>query len=76
LHVDGATLCLGESGDLLWLKLTPRGVEILDRTELFDADQTWSLPVLSRGLLYICQNTPARGRRSPPTLYCYDLRAR
>ncbi|MEQ8764611.1 MAG: PQQ-binding-like beta-propeller repeat protein [Planctomycetota bacterium] len=76
LQVDGATLCLGEWGDLLWLKLSPKGLEVLARTKLFDADQTWSLPVISRGLLYICQNTPARVTRSAPRLYCYDMRSR
>ncbi len=75
LHVDGATLCLGEWGDLLWLELSPKGVKVLARTKLFDADQSWSLPILSRGLLYICQNTPARLTREPPRLYCYDLRS-
>jgi hypothetical protein len=31
--------------------------------------------VLSRGLLYICQNTPEHSGDAPPRLLCYDLRA-
>ena len=33
------------------------------------------LPVLSRGLLYVVQNTRDTLRGTPPRLLCYDLRA-
>ena len=76
LPVDGRCLCLGEYGDLLWLDLNPAGYRALSRTRLFTASQTWSPPVLSRGLLYICQNRPDPADGSPPRLICFDLRER
>ena len=76
LKVDGRFLALGEHGHLLWLALSPSGPKVLDRTRLFLARETWSPPVVSRGLLYVSQNSrsidPARG----PRLLCYDLRGR
>ena len=74
LWVDGKFLCLGEMGHLLWLDLTPSGYKELARAWLFPARETWALPVLSRGLLYVTQNTPGFLRREPPRLLCYDLR--
>jgi outer membrane protein assembly factor BamB len=74
LQVDGGFLCLGERGHLLWLDLSPKGVKILGRTWLFFADQTWALPVLSRGLLYVSQNTRDPLKGSSPRLLCYDVR--
>ncbi|MGI9242254.1 MAG: PQQ-binding-like beta-propeller repeat protein, partial [Verrucomicrobiales bacterium] len=61
LDVDGSTLCLGEHGALAWLDLSPEGVEVKQRRQLFLAPETWSLPVVYRGLLYITQNDPDRG---------------
>ncbi len=74
LRVDGGYLCLGERGHLLWLDLTPKGVKIVGRTWLFFADQTWALPVLSRGLLYVSQNSRDAIKGTSPRLLCYDLR--
>ena len=74
LWADGAFLCLGEHGDLCWMDLSPRGMRIIARAKLFSAPQTWVCPVLSRGLLYICQNEPDRHAGHPPRLLCYDLR--
>ena len=74
LQVDGATLCLGEFGHLLWLDLSPTGYRELARTWLFAATETWTPPVLSRGLLYVCQNSRGALRNEPPRLLCYDLR--
>ncbi|NIP95299.1 MAG: PQQ-binding-like beta-propeller repeat protein, partial [Akkermansiaceae bacterium] len=68
LHVDGAFLCLGAQGTLLWLDLTPKGVKILAQSQLFRAPETWGVPTVSRGLLFVNQN--ALGSR----LICYDLR--
>jgi outer membrane protein assembly factor BamB len=63
---DGRVLCLGEYGHLLWVDLSPAGYKQVGRTRLFLASETWTPPVLSRGLLYVCQNTetsrPARAR--------------
>ncbi len=75
LQVDGGFLCLGERGHLLWLDLSPKGVKVLGRTWLFFADQTWALPVLSRGLMYVSQNSRDPVRGTTPRLLCYDLRA-
>jgi outer membrane protein assembly factor BamB len=75
MRVDGGTLCLGEFGHLLWLDLSPQGCRVLARTWLFAATETWTPPVLSRGLLYVCQNTRDTLRGEPPRLLCYDLRA-
>jgi outer membrane protein assembly factor BamB len=75
LAVDGAYLCLGELGHLLWLELTPKGYKQLSRAWLFPARESWTLPVLSRGLLYVAQNTREVTRGNGPRLLCYDLRA-
>ena len=58
LMIDGRCLCLGEFGHLLWLDLNPKAYKQLDRPGWFTASETWTPPVVSRGLLYICQNTP------------------
>ena len=68
LHVDGAFLCLGDQGTLLWLDLSPKGAKILAQAQLFRAPETWGVPTVSRGLLFVNQN--AMGSR----LVCYDLR--
>jgi len=57
LAADGQFLCLGELGHLLWMDLTPKGYERVSRAWLFPARESWTLPVLSRGLLYVVQNT-------------------
>ena len=75
LVADGRFLCLGEYGHLLWLELSPKGYKELSRAWLFAAGETWTLPVLSRGLLYIVQNTRDLLRGTGPRLLCYDLRA-
>ena len=76
LWADGRFLALGEHGHLLWLDLSPQGYREISRAKLFLARQTWAAPVLSRGLLYVCQNSRGVFDSSPPRLLCYDLRAR
>ena len=39
------------------MDLTPKGYKELSRAWLFAARESWALPVLSRGLLYVVQNT-------------------
>jgi hypothetical protein len=73
LMIDGRCLCLGEFGHLLWVDLNPKGYKQLDRAWLVSAGETWTPPVVSHGLLYICQNTPG-SQGEPPRLLCYDLR--
>lgn len=74
LEADGRTYALGELGSFAILKLSPEGVEVLDRTELFYAYATWSLPVIHRGLLYIAQHDNDPWSDTPPRLICYDFR--
>ena len=57
LAVDGQYLYVGEFGHLFWLGLTPQGYAETSRAWLFAARESWTLPVLSRGLLYVRQNT-------------------
>lgn len=76
LAVDGQFLCLGELGHLLWLDLSPQGYKEISRAWLFSARETWSTPVLSRGLLYISQHSRDFTKGTLPRLLCYDLRGR
>jgi outer membrane protein assembly factor BamB len=75
LAVDGHFLCLGELGHLVWMDLTPKGYKVVSRTWLFAARESWALPVLSKGLLYVVQNTRDILSGAGPRLLCYDLRA-
>ncbi|MBI1358521.1 MAG: PQQ-binding-like beta-propeller repeat protein [Acidobacteria bacterium] len=74
MAVDGRFLAQGEHGHLLWMELSPEGPEILSRGEPLLARETWTPPALSRGLLYMCQNTRTFDGSSP-RLLCLDLRA-
>jgi len=74
LQVDGRFLVLGEMGHLLWMDLNPAGFKEGSRAWLFAARETWSLPVLSRGLLYVVQHSKDVLRNQGPRLLCYDLR--
>jgi hypothetical protein len=76
LRADGKTLCLSEWGHLAYLELTPAGCKVTSRKWLFAVPQgeTWSVPVLSRGLLYVCQNNPDPLTKKGPRVICYDLR--
>ena len=75
LAADGQFLCLGELGHLLWLDLTPEGYKEVSRAWLIGARESWTLPVLSRGLLYVVQNTRDVVNGTSPRLLCYDIRA-
>ena len=74
LAVGGGVLCLGEFGDLAWLDLSAKGATVKSRAKLFNAPETWTVPALSRGLLYVSQNEPGSGG-TKPRIICYDLRA-
>jgi len=69
VHVDGAFLCLGEDGALMRLSLNPGGFEVLAKTRLFYAPETWAPPVISGGRLFVTQNELG------PRLICYDLKS-
>ncbi len=73
LRADGAFLCLGENGDLAWLDLSRKGAKTTAHAKLFHAPESWTMPALSDGRLFICQNQPGAGG-TKPRLICYDLR--
>ena len=75
LAVDGQFLAIGELGHLLWLDLTPDGYREVSRAWFAAASESWTLPVLSRGLLYVVQNSRDLLTGASPRLLCYDLRA-
>jgi outer membrane protein assembly factor BamB len=75
LHADGKLLCLGDNGHLLWLDASPSGAKVLARAWLFGANESWTPPVVVRGLLYVRQTKEERFGDDPPRLLCYDLRA-
>ena len=71
--VEGRCLMFGDFGHLVWLDLNPKGYKELDRTHLFVSPESWSLPAISHGLLFVNQNE--RGvDGSKPRLICYDMR--
>ena len=74
IFANGRFLCLGEMGHLLWLDLSPKGYKELARTRLFYAAESWTPLVLSRGLLYVTQNSRDTITNTRPRLLCYDLR--
>jgi len=78
LRVGDAFLCLGDNGHLLWLECTPQEAVVKARASLFRANETWTPPVISHGLLYVCQNKRERfgAEPAPPRLLCFDLRGR
>ena len=57
------------------MDLTPKGYKEMSRAWLFAARESWALPVLSRGLLYVAQNTKDALLGTGSRLICYDLRA-
>ncbi len=73
LAADGAFLCLGEFGDLASLDLSAKGAAVMQHAKLFNAPDTWTLPALSHGLLFVCQNERSSDGK-PPHFICYDLR--
>lgn len=74
LKVDGAFLCLGETGSLHWLDLSPAGVRIIAQAQPFYALNTWSLPALSHGLLYLRQQQKDLMQKTGERILCLDLR--
>lgn len=75
VEAEGKFLCLGELGSLQWLDLSPNGCREISRAKLFEAPESWTPPVISHGLLYICRNYQDLLTDKPPRLLCYDLRA-
>ena len=74
LKADGAFLCLGESGSLHWLDLSPVGAKVIAKAQPFYALNTWSLPALSQGLLYVRQQQKDLMQKTGERVICLDLR--
>jgi outer membrane protein assembly factor BamB len=75
LKVGDRLLCLGEWGTLCWIELSPQRAKLLTKFQPFVAQESWTLPALSHGLLYVCRNQEDRLNNAPAALLCYDLRA-
>lgn len=76
LKVGSSFICLSEIGSLLHVKMDRKGWKIMNKTQLFFAPGTWTLPALSKGLLYVMQNETDRRSGDAPRMLCYDLRKR
>lgn len=76
LKADGRFYSLGELGAFGILDLSPKGGKLDQVVQLFTARSTWSLPVVSQGLMYISQHEPGQGGGDGRRVICYDLRAR
>ncbi len=74
LQAGHRVFALGEDGLFAELELSPRGVVTRQRVRLFQANETWTLPALHRGLLYVAQNSTDTRARRPARIICYDLR--
>ncbi len=74
LQAGGRFFGLGEDGLFAEFELTPRGAVTRQRARLFQANETWTLPALHRGLLYVVQNTRDARHQRAPRIICYDLR--
>ena len=76
LRADGGRVfALGEDGVFGEVELSPKGVKVRQQVQLFVAEQTWALPAVHRGLLYISQHDRGAVDGSKPRLICYDFRA-
>ena len=73
LRLGERLISLGEDGSLLDLQLTSEKPTIKQKTRLFYARDTWTPPVIHRGLLYVTQNTKGFDGSSR-RLICYDFR--
>ena len=76
LKVEDFFVCLSEIGSLLIVKMDKKGWKLISKHQLFFAPGTWTLPALSKGLLYVMQNENDRRAGHGPRLLCYDLRKR
>jgi outer membrane protein assembly factor BamB len=74
IQADGAFLCLGEIGSLHWLDLSPAGAKVIAQAQPFYALNTWSLPALSHGLLYVRQQQKDLMQKTGERIICLDLR--
>ena len=74
LKCENRVFGLGEDGVFAEFMLSPKGVKISSQSQLFVAEQSWALPVIHKGLLYISQHTRGFVNDTKPRLMCYDFR--
>ena len=74
LHADGVFWILGDTGQLITARFTDGEFEVVAQAPLFFAHESWTAPVISGGLLYVCQNNAETVGDAPPRLLCYDVR--
>lgn len=72
LVVGDSVLCLGEFGDVAWLKVSRAGVKLAGQAKLFHAPETWAIPALCGSLLLVSQNARSQDGK-PPRVLCCDL---
>jgi len=71
---DDKIYALGELGTLAILDLKPDFRDIVDWGDLFHARESWTLPAVSKGLLYVSQNHTDMKTGAKTRLICYDFR--
>ena len=76
LKLENHFICLSELGTLLKIDFSEKGWEIQNKKQLFFAPGTWTLPAISRGLLYVMQNETDRMTGKTARLLCFDLRSK
>lgn len=64
-YADGHLIILSEMGELSLAEATPQACKLKGKVDLFDRAETWAVPVLSRGHLYV---------RDKEEIVCLDLR--
>lgn len=69
-------ICLGDQGHILHLRPSAEGAEILHRSWLFRAQESWTPPAISRGMMLVRQTAPeAFGEeRAPRRVLAFSLR--
>ena len=65
LQSKDRTFSLGEDGSFVELKMTPKKIEIVQRTRLFFAKDSWTPPVLSLSLIHISEPRDLSTSRMP-----------
>jgi outer membrane protein assembly factor BamB len=75
LRAGSRTFCLGEDGLFAEVELSPKGMILRNRSRLFEAHSTWTLPALYQGLLYVAQNERDVRSKKSRRIICYDFRA-
>jgi outer membrane protein assembly factor BamB len=65
IAADGKLLAFTDTGELLLIRASPAGGDVLARAQVCDGETCWSAPALADGRVYL---------RTPSRLVCLDLR--